>query len=60
MNCHFLLQGIFLTQGWNLGLLHCGQILYHLAIREAVDRARTSQIQGQWSFYYIMFLFLHI
>ena len=23
-----LLQGIFLTQGSNLGLLHCGQILY--------------------------------
>ena len=26
---HFLLQGIFLTQGSNLGLLHCRQILYH-------------------------------
>ena len=26
-----LLQGIFLTQGLNLGLLHCGQILYHLS-----------------------------
>ena len=29
---HFLLQGIFLTQGlnpWLLGLLHCRQILYH-------------------------------
>ena len=24
------LQGIFLTQGSNLGLLHCKQILYHL------------------------------
>ena len=23
VGCHFLLQGIFLTQGWNLGLLHC-------------------------------------
>ena len=23
------LQGIFLTQGSNLGLLHCRQILYH-------------------------------
>ena len=29
--CHFLLQGIFLTQGLNLGLLHCRQILYHLS-----------------------------
>ena len=25
------LQGIFLTQGSNLGLLHCKQILYHLS-----------------------------
>ena len=22
VGCHFLLQGIFLTQGWNLCLLH--------------------------------------
>ena len=29
--CHFLLQGIFLTQGWNLGLRHCRQTLYHLS-----------------------------
>ena len=31
MGCHFLLQGIFSTQGSNLGLLHCSQILYHLS-----------------------------
>ena len=30
MNCHFLLQGIFPTQGLNLGLLHCRRILYQL------------------------------
>ena len=24
------LRGIFLTQGWSLGALHCMQILYHL------------------------------
>ena len=29
--CHFLLQGIFLIQGLNLGLLHWRQILYHLS-----------------------------
>ena len=29
VGCHSLLQGIFLTQGSNLGLLHCRQILYH-------------------------------
>ena len=31
MGCHFLLQGIFLTQGSNLGLPHCGQMLYCLS-----------------------------
>ena len=31
MVCHFLLQGIFLTQGSNLGLLHCRQALYQLS-----------------------------
>ena len=31
VGCHFLLQGLFLTQGTNLGLTHCGQILYHLS-----------------------------
>ena len=30
VGCHSLLQGIFLTQGSNLGLLHCRQILYRL------------------------------
>ena len=31
MGCHALLQGIFLTQGWNPGLLHCRQSLYRLS-----------------------------
>ena len=30
VGCHSLLQGIFLTQGSNLGFLHCKQILYCL------------------------------
>ena len=30
VGCHFLLQGIFLTQGSNPGLPHCRQILYQL------------------------------
>ena len=34
VGCHALLQGIFPTQGSNLGLLHCRQILYHLSYRE--------------------------
>ena len=28
VGCHVLLQGIFLTQGWNLGLLHCWPTLH--------------------------------
>ena len=35
VGCHFLLQGIFLTQGWNPYLLHCRQIYYSWASREA-------------------------
>ena len=31
---HSLLQGIFMTQGFNPGLLHCRQILNHWTTRE--------------------------
>ena len=31
VDCHFLLQGIFPTQGLSLGLPHCRQTLYHLS-----------------------------
>ena len=31
VGCHFILQGIFLTQESNPGLLHCRPILYHLS-----------------------------
>ena len=31
VGCHFLLQGIFLTQWSNPGLLYCRQILYQLS-----------------------------
>ena len=31
VDCLSLLQGTFLTQGLNLGLLHCRQILHHLS-----------------------------
>ena len=31
VGCHSLLQGIFSTKRLNLGLLHCGQILYGLS-----------------------------
>ena len=38
VDCHALLQGIFLTQGLNsdfLHLLHCRQVLYHRVTGEA-------------------------
>ena len=35
VDCHALLQGIFPTQGSNLRLLHCRQIL-NIATREAL------------------------
>ena len=35
VSCHFLLQGIFLPQELNMGLLHYRQISQHSATREA-------------------------
>ena len=35
VGCHFLLQGIFPTQGSNPSFSHCRQILYALNHREA-------------------------
>ena len=31
VSCYFLLQGIFLIQEWNPGILHSRQILYRLS-----------------------------
>ena len=36
VGCHFLLQGIFSTQGPNLGLPHCWWIIYHWTTRKAL------------------------
>ena len=44
MGCHFLLQGIFLTQGSNPGLLHCRQILYHLGYREVSSPSKRKSL----------------
>ena len=41
VGCHFLLQGIFPTQGSNPGLLHCRWILYHLG-HQGSPRQRVS------------------
>ena len=38
MDCHFLLQGIFPTQGSYLGLLHCQQSLNHLSYRKCCGK----------------------
>ena len=35
VSCHFLLQGIFPTQGSNRGLPYCRQTLYHLSYQES-------------------------
>ena len=43
VGCHALLQGIFLTQGSNPGLLHCRQILYCLNYREVPVEAQCSR-----------------
>ena len=41
MGCHFLLQGIFPTQGLNPGLQHCRQILYHLSHQGSPRQCKT-------------------
>ena len=38
---HALLQGITPTQGSNLGLCHCRQILYHLSPQETREKKCT-------------------
>ena len=40
VDCHFLLQRIFSTQGSNPGLLHCRQTLHHLSYREDHSRGQ--------------------
>ena len=37
VDCHFLLQRIFPTQGSNLGLLHCRQTLYRLSHQGSLE-----------------------
>ena len=44
MGCHFLLQGIFLTQGWNPSLLHCRQVLYCLSHQGSPREAKLDSI----------------
>ena len=49
MGFHFLLQGIFPTQGWNPSLLQCRQILYHLSHQVSPMQYISGQISDQTS-----------
>ena len=48
---HFLLQGIFSTQGLNLDLLHCRPILYHLSHQGSpiYSKGSLSNLSFQWA-----------
>ena len=56
VGCHFLLHGIFPTQGSNPGLLHCRRILCQLSIREAwvvknwKQNCRMTQQSHYWAY----------
>ena len=43
MGCHCLLQGIFPTQGSNLGVPHCRQTLYHLSYQGSFSPHERAQ-----------------
>ena len=48
---HFLLQDVFPSQGWNLGLLHHRQILYHLSHYDSWDAPQSAvcELENQGS-----------
>ena len=46
VGCHALLQGIFPTQGFNPGLPHCKQILYHLSHQESPSTALKVKVKS--------------
>ena len=58
VDCHFLLQRIFLTQGSNLSLLHCRQILYHLSHQGMIHFA-TRERKNLLRFFINMTKILH-
>ena len=48
VGCHFLLQGVFPTQGSDPGLPHCRQMLYRLSHQgspKAVDKYRRDKVK---------------
>ena len=44
VDCHFLLQELFLAQEWKLGLLHYWQILYCLSYQ---GRSTDTRFEGE-------------
>ena len=60
VGCHFLLQGIFLTQESNQGLLHCRQILYQLSYQGSscglLFKALCFFLYRKYQNYHILFL----
>ena len=64
VSSHFLLQGIFLTQGSNPGLLHCRQTLYPLSHQGRGSQFDLKTMGKGGNFYYswrvnICHYFLH-
>ena len=43
VGCHFLLQGLFPTQGWNPVRLHCRQTLYCLSLQGSPKKHRGKE-----------------
>ena len=50
VGCHFLLQGIYPTQGSNPGLLHYRQILYQLSYKGSPHRLKQYRFQTRTGF----------
>ena len=48
VDCHFLLQGIFPTQGSNPGLPHCRQTLYRLSHQESKIKCEDQKRLNSW------------
>ena len=56
MGCHFLLQGIFPTQGLNPGLPHCRQTLYHLSHQGSPkSKSRVQLFATPWAIHSMEF-----
>ena len=54
MGCHSLLQGIFLTQGLNLGLLYYMKILYCLSHQGSLYYFLFQSNSAQWYYHHFI------